>query len=121
MGLSALVVDDSSALRRNLTVALERLPDMTCVEANDGAQALQRFARGRFDILLTDINMPLMDGLKLVRLVRSQNERIPIVVISTEAGQSDREKAMRLGANAYLVKPVRAQQVIDTVRALLEL
>ena len=73
--------------------------------------------------MLTDINMPLMDGLKLVPLVRSSapNKSMPIVVITTEGAETDRNRAMKLGAAAYLVKPVQSQQVVDAVRRLLRL
>jgi two-component system chemotaxis response regulator CheY len=75
----------------------------------------------RFDIILTDINMPIMDGLKLVRRVRSDEalKAIPIVIISTEGSAEDRQRALALGANAYITKPIQAPQVIATVKELL--
>ncbi len=121
--LHALVVDDSPAMRKQLSYALQRVMGMDATEAGDGADAWRKLASGNFDILITDINMPLMDGLKLVSLVRSggPHQRIPIVVITTESAEADRRRAMALGASAYLVKPVQAQQVVDTVRTLLRL
>jgi two-component system chemotaxis response regulator CheY len=121
MTLRALVVDDSLQLRRSIMYALQRLPDLVCVEAADGAEGLKKFQTGRFDIVLTDINMPVLDGLKLVAHIRADpaNAALPVVVVTTESAQEDRERAMRLGANAYLVKPVQAQVVLDTVKRLL--
>jgi two-component system chemotaxis response regulator CheY len=121
MTIRALVVDDSLQLRRSVMYALQRLDDVVCVEASDGAEALKKFQSGNFDIVLTDINMPVLDGLKLTSHIRSgaQNRNVPIVIITTEAALEDRERALRLGANAYLVKPVQAQEVLDTVKALL--
>ena len=121
--LHALVVDDSPAMRKQLSYALQRVMGMDATEAGDGADAWKKLATGSFDILITDINMPLMDGLKLVSLVRQggPHQRIPIVVITTEGAEADRRRAMALGASAYLVKPVQAQQVVDTVRTLLRL
>jgi len=121
--LHALVVDDSPAMRKQLSYALERVMGMEASEAGDGADAWRKLSRTRFDILITDINMPLMDGLKLVSLVRGggPHQRVPIVVITTESAEADRRRAMALGASAYLVKPVQAQQVVDTVRTLLRL
>ncbi|HET6413681.1 MAG TPA: response regulator [Anaeromyxobacter sp.] len=121
--LHALVVDDSPAMRKQLSYALERVMGMEASEAGDGADAWRKLSRTRFDILITDINMPLMDGLKLVSLVRGggPHQRVPIVVITTESAEADRRRAMALGASAYLVKPVQAQQVVDTVRILLRL
>ncbi len=121
--LHALVVDDSAAMRKQLAHALQRVVGMDTAEAGDGAEAWRKLSSGAFDILLTDINMPLLDGLKLVALVRSggPHQRIPIVVITTESAEADRKRAMSLGASAYLVKPVQAPQVVETVRALLRL
>ena len=121
--LRALVVDDSAAMRRNLIYALSRLGGVECVEAQDGAEALKRFHAQPFDLVLTDINMPLMDGLKLVSQIRrgALRAQVPIVVITTESAAEDRERAMNLGASAYLVKPIQARDVIDTVKGLLEL
>jgi two-component system chemotaxis response regulator CheY len=120
--LNALVVDDSAAIRRQLAGALQRIPGMGTEEAADGAEAWRRLSSGAaFDVLLTDINMPLVDGLKLVSLVRAAgpHRRVPIVVVTTEGAEEDRRRAMGLGADAYLVKPVRDEQVVEAVRALL--
>jgi two-component system chemotaxis response regulator CheY len=121
--LSALIVDDSPAMRKQLGYALQRVQGMTCVEATDGADAWRKLTAGAFDVVLTDINMPIMDGLKLVGLVRAggAHQGTPVVVITTEGAEADRRRAMSLGANAYLVKPVQAQQVVETVRALLRI
>ena len=121
--LHALVVDDSPAMRKQLCYALQRVVGMDTVEAGDGADAWRKLATTSFDILFTDINMPLMDGLKLVSLVRAggPHQRIPVVVITTEGAEADRKRAMSLGASTYLVKPVQAQQVVEAVRELLRL
>ena len=119
--LHALVVDDSAAMRRQLCYALGRVAEMDTVEAVDGADAWRKLCTTSFDIVLTDINMPLLDGLKLVALVRAAgpHQRVPVVVITTEGAEADRRRALGLGANAYLVKPVQAQQVVEAVRSLL--
>jgi two-component system chemotaxis response regulator CheY len=121
--LFALVVDDSPAMRRQLATALQRVPGLKAIEAVDGAEAWRRLAAGTFDILLTDVNMPTLDGLKLISLVRAggPHQRIPIVVITTEGAEADRRRAMSLGADGYLVKPVQANQVVDAVKLLLRL
>lgn len=119
--LHALVVDDSPAMRKQLCYALQRVVGMETVEASDGADAWRKLNTVAFDIVITDINMPLLDGLKLVALVRAggAHQRVPIVVITTESAEMDRKRAMSLGASAYLVKPVQAAQVVETVRSLL--
>jgi two-component system chemotaxis response regulator CheY len=121
--LHALVVDDSPSMRRQLSYALGRLPGMATSEAADGADAWRKLCSASFDIVLTDINMPLMDGLKLVSLVRQggPHQRVPIIVITTEGAEADRRRAMTLGASAYLVKPVQAPQVVEAVKGLLRL
>jgi two-component system chemotaxis response regulator CheY len=121
--LHALIVDDSSTMRQQLSQALQRVAGMDVVEAADGAEAWRKLSASAFDVVITDINMPLMDGLKLVALLRAggAHQRVPVVVITTERADADRKRAMSLGASAYLVKPVQASQVVETVRALLHL
>jgi len=120
---TALVVDDSAAMRRRVSAALALL-SIDAVEAGDGAEAWRRLQGGAaFDLILTDINMPLMDGLKLVGLVRSggAHRRTPILVITTESAQEDRRRAQSLGANGYLVKPVDGEAIAEAVRQVLRL
>lgn len=121
--LHALVVDDSNAMRKQLAYALQRIAGMGTVEAVDGADAWRKLSTAAFDIVITDINMPVLDGLKLVALVRSggPHQRVPVVIVTTEGAEADRKRALGLGASAYLVKPVQASHVVATVRALLRL
>jgi two-component system, chemotaxis family, chemotaxis protein CheY len=123
MALTALVVEDSPTMRQLIVFALKRLRDLDVVEADDGVDALKKLASSRFDIILTDINMPIMDGLKLVKRVRSDptHKDTPIIVITTEGSQEDRQRAMQLGANAYITKPIQAPQVIAKVKELLKI
>src|SRR6266508_1623533 len=105
-------------MRRQLSHALQRI-GVDVAEAADGADAWRRLQFLRPDVILTDINMPRMDGLKLIALVRAgaAHQRTPIIVISTEAAEEDRRRALALGASGYLVKPVQSQQVVAAVRA----
>jgi two-component system chemotaxis response regulator CheY len=121
--LHALVVEDSPTMRQLIVFALSRLRTLKITEADDGVDALKKMNQRRFDIIITDINMPIMDGLKLVRRVRSDEvyKDIPIVIITTEGAQEDRQRALTLGANAYITKPIQASQVIATVKELLKL
>jgi two-component system, chemotaxis family, chemotaxis protein CheY len=121
--IKALVAEDSPAMRQLIVFALRRIKNIEVAEAEDGAAAMKLLSAEHFDILLTDINMPIMDGLKLVDLLRKGdlNKGIPIVVITTEGAQADRERAMTLGANAYITKPIQAPQVLECVRRLLNL
>ena len=120
---TALVVDDSAAMRRQLCLALGRL-SIRAEEAIDGADAWRKLqGEAHYDLILTDVNMPRLDGLKLVSLVRSggPHQRTPILVITTESAAEDRRRAESLGANGYLVKPVQGQQVLAAVKELLRL
>ena len=123
MALTALVVEDSPTMRQLIVFALSRIRGLTVVEADDGVDALKKLAGGHFDIILTDINMPVMDGLKLVKRVRGDEglKAIPIVIITTEGAEEDRQRALALGANAYITKPIQAPQVIAKVKELLKI
>ncbi len=123
MAFNALIVDDSEAMRKQLAYALQRVGPVSVIEASDGADAWRKLSSARFDVVLTDINMPILDGLKLVALIRAggPHRHVPIVVITTESAEADRRRAMALGASAYLVKPVQASQVVEAVKGLLRI
>ncbi len=127
MGLSMerqriLIVEDSPTMRQLLTFALRRLKDVDIVEAQDGMDGLRKVSSDHFDLALIDINMPVMDGLKLISLIRSEESLsgIPIVVVTTEGAKEDRERALSLGANEYLTKPIQANRVLSVAKALLK-
>ncbi len=121
--LHALVVEDSPTMRQLIVFALSRIKVLKVVEADDGVDALKKLSQQHFDILITDINMPMMDGLKLVSMVRKDevHKEIPIIIITTEGAQEDRQRALSLGANAYITKPIQAPQVISKVKDLLKI
>lgn len=118
---TALIVEDSPTMRQLLVFALRRVRGLEVIEADDGVDALRKLVGTKLDIILTDINMPVMDGLKLVRRVRSDEalKHIPIIIITTEGAVEDRMRAIELGANAYITKPIQAPQVIAKVKELL--
>lgn len=117
-----LIVEDSPTMRQLLTFALKRIQGSRIVEATDGVDALKKLASQRFDMILVDINMPIMDGLKLVSLVRGDpaNKDIPIIMITTEGAEEDRKRALSLGANAYLTKPIQTQELLKLVNQYLK-
>jgi two-component system chemotaxis response regulator CheY len=118
-----LVVDDSPTMRQLLVFALKRLPGVIISEATNGVDGLKKLTSDHYDLIFTDINMPVMDGLKLVSLVRKDPSQrlIPIVVITTEGSEEDRNRAFALGANEYITKPVQSTQVLSAARRLLEI
>ncbi len=116
-----LVVEDSPTMRQLITFALKRIPGSSIVEANDGIDALKKLSTQKFDIILTDINMPIMDGLKLVSMVRNDpaHKTIPIVIITTEGAEEDRKRGLSLGANAYIAKPIQTQELLNVITEIL--
>ncbi len=117
-----LIVEDSPTMRQLLVFALRRLKDVEIVEAQDGMDGLRKVSSDHFDLDLIDINMPVMDGLKLISLMRGEEslQAIPIVVITTEGADEDRQRALALGANEYLTKPIQANKVLSLARTLLK-
>ncbi|MFK7894286.1 MAG: response regulator [Myxococcota bacterium] len=103
-----LIVEDSATMRSLIVASLEELETpVKIVEAENGFEALRYLPREEFDLVVTDINMPDINGLELVSFIKT-NEKyaaIPLVIVSTEGSDRDRDKGLGLGANAYLVKP----------------
>ena len=123
MAYRILIVDDSPTMRQLLSFAIKRLAGVEVQEAADGVDGYKKLASGKFDLVLLDINMPVMDGLKLVSIMRGNPDykNIPIVMVTTEGGKEDREKALSLGASAYITKPVQAPHVLSVVKELLKI
>ena len=117
-----LIVEDSPTMRQLLVFALKRMKDVEIVEAQDGMDGLRKVSNDHFDLALIDINMPVMDGLKLISLIRGDDDLrdIPICVITTEGAKEDRARALSLGANEYLTKPIQANRVLAVARSLLK-
>lgn len=117
-----LIVEDSPTMRQLLVFALKRLKDVDIVEAQDGMDGLRKVTSDHFDLALVDINMPVMDGLKLISLIRGEEslKSMPIVVITTEGAKEDRERALALGADEYLCKPIQASKVLQVAKSLLK-
>jgi len=123
--LRVLIVDDSAATRALLSAAVEmvaeqlgRAPEVTAV--GSGFEALRLLPANPLDLVVTDINMPDVHGLELISFVRSHplHESTPVLVVTTQGAQRDRDKAMALGANSYCVKPV---ELASLTEALVEL
>jgi len=103
-----LIVEDSATMRSLLAATLEDLDlPVKITEASSGFEALRCLPREEYDLVVTDINMPDINGLELVSFVKNNEKysRIPLVIVSTEGSERDRDKGLGLGADAYLVKP----------------
>jgi two-component system chemotaxis response regulator CheY len=118
-----LIVEDSPTMRAMLVSALEALGGTVKItEADSGFEALRVLPRQSYDLILTDINMPDINGLELVAFVK-QNEAyrsIPLVIVSTEGSERDRDKGLSLGADAYLVKPFDPEDLRRIAQDLLD-
>ncbi len=114
---SILITDDSAIMRMFLIMNLKRMVKFRAIsEAANGIEALAKLKAGNYDLLLTDMNMPEMDGAQLVRHIRiGLKSEMPIVIITTRGETKDRELGMSLGANGYLTKPVNVADLIKTV------
>jgi two-component system chemotaxis response regulator CheY len=120
--MKILVVEDSSSMRSYLTTMLEENGDaLEIVEAASGFEALKILPHHRFDAILTDINMPDINGLELVSFLKNHAvyKTIPIMVISTEGTAEDRRRASALGAEDYLVKPFDVNDLYSKLKKLL--
>ena len=117
-----LIVEDSPTMRQLLVFALKRMRGVEIVEAQDGMDGLRKVTSDHYDLALVDINMPVMDGLKLISLIRGEDnlKEMPICVITTEGAAEDRDRALELGANEYLTKPIQANNVLSVAKALLK-
>jgi two-component system chemotaxis response regulator CheY len=111
-----LIADDSPATRSMLISTIEALGEYRIVEASSGFEALRLLPREKVDLILTDINMPDINGLELISYLRNNSNylSVPVFIISTEGSQKDIDKGKSLGANEYLIKPFDP----DRLRAL---
>lgn len=117
-----LIVEDSATMRSLLASSLEDLEiPVKIVEAESGFEALRCLPRDEFDLIVTDINMPDINGLELVSFIRNTEKYagIPLVIVSTESSERDRDKGLGLGADAYLVKPIDPETLRQVVADLL--
>ena len=124
MDSDVLVVDDSAAIRKILTRVLRQtgMAIQTIHEAGDGQEALAVMAQHHIDLVLSDINMPKMDGLQLLASLKAspQWQNIPVVMITTEGGETKVAEAVKLGAAGYVRKPFTADQIKEKLVGILE-
>lgn len=112
MPKSVMVVDDSDSIRKFVMFAL-RAQGYGVVLAKDGLEALEKLAHTEVDLVITDLNMPKLDGFSLVQAIRKDRDlqRLPIIILSSLSSDDDVQRGLRLGANAYLVKPFDRKRI----------
>jgi two-component system chemotaxis response regulator CheY len=115
---NVLIVEDSKAIRSVIRIALEEAGDFFAAEANNGFEALKMLPRRKFDLIITDINMPDINGLELIGFVKSNPayRDIPLIIVSTEKTEEDKRRGMALGAMGYVVKPFRKEDLLVLVK-----
>jgi two-component system chemotaxis response regulator CheY len=119
MAKKVLVVDDSSAIRKSVTFILDQA-GYSVVAAEDGVDALSKVDGASFDLIVTDVNMPNLDGIGLTRKLREQPayKYTPIVVLTTESQGSKMEEGKAAGATGWIVKPFDAEKLLSVVKRL---
>ncbi len=117
-----LVVEDSKAIRSMIRVALEEAGGFYAAEAGNGFEALKTLPTRSFDLIITDINMPDINGLELIGYVKSNPtyKDIPLIIVSTEKSEEDKKRGMALGAVGYVVKPFKKEELVAVVTQALE-
>ena len=115
---NVLIVEDSKSIRSLIRIALEEVGGFFAVEANNGFEALRMLPSRKFDLIITDINMPDINGLELISFVKSNPtyQNIPLIIVSTEKTEEDKRRGLALGAVGYIVKPFRKEDLMALVQ-----
>ena len=122
-GCKVLIVEDSRATRELLAAALEVLDGVEVFTVVSGFEALKVLPRHRFSLIITDINMPDINGLELINFVKKNPHyrHTPLFVVTTEGREQDRDRGLQLGADEYLVKPFQSEILTALARRYLKL
>ncbi|MBI5637980.1 MAG: response regulator [Nitrospinae bacterium] len=119
---TVLIIDDSPTFRTMVSFALKKIANFKNeIQAADGLEALDALAKNDVHLMICDVNMPNMNGLEFLKMVRSDEKykRIPVIMLTTEGKDEDQERAMKLGANAYLNKPFKPNALKAEIERLL--
>lgn len=118
MGKTVLTVDDSDYMREIVSQSLE-LGDFEVLQAINGVEALDVFKKNTVDLIVTDINMPEMDGITLITEIRKINDDVPILVLTTESGESLKKEALNAGADGWIVKPFQPAKFLSMIEEVM--
>lgn len=120
---TVLIVEDSSMTRSMIRALLEEMDDIDTVEAASGFEALKLLPSNTYDLIITDINMPDINGLELINFIRKNDryKEIPLMIVSTEKSEDDRRRGLEIGANDYVTKPFKPDQFQGKVKNLLKI
>lgn len=121
MAKHILIVDDSKTVR-NLVAFIMKKEGFKVTAAEDGLDGLEKlYSMEKVDLIISDVNMPRMDGFSFIKTVREQDayRDVPIVILSTEGQERDIQQGLGLGANLYMVKPAQPEKMVKNVKMLL--
>lgn len=120
MGATILVVDDSVSIRQSIRFILEQ-SGYAVFEAADGVEGLKQLAAQKVNLVITDVNMPNMDGLTMMKKIRETDgiKFIPILVLTTESQGSVVEEGKKAGATGWIVKPFNNEKLIETIKKII--
>lgn len=120
---TVLIVEDSATTRSMIRSILEEFDEIETVEAASGFEALKQLPAHKVDLVVTDINMPDINGLELINFMRRDEryEKIPIIIISTERSEEDKKRGVALGADAYITKPFDPEDLQGLVKEMFTL
>lgn len=118
---TVMIADDSQTSQLLVKTTLQRIPGLGFFTAGNGLEAMEVLKKEHVDLLVTDINMPEMDGIELVRSVRQTRglEGLPILIITAKGEEAAREQGMKLGASAYVLKPIAGRELTEQAQRLL--
>ena len=113
-----LIVEDSATTRALMRAVIDELGDFETAEASSGFEALKMLPQQEYDLIITDINMPDINGLELINFVRSNPRylHIPIIIVSTERSEEDKKRGLALGATAYVTKPFKSAELQEIIK-----
>ncbi len=113
-----LIVEDSATTRALIRAVIDEIGEFETFEASSGFEALKMLPQQEYDLIITDINMPDINGLELISFVRNnpQFNHLPIVIVSTERGEEDKKRGMALGATAYVTKPFKSLELQEIIK-----
>jgi two-component system, chemotaxis family, chemotaxis protein CheY len=115
---SILIVEDSSTTRALIRAVIEEMGDFIIIEAASGFEALKLLPANEFSLVITDVNMPDINGLELINFIKNNPRytHIPLIIVSTERSEEDQKRGMALGAMAYVTKPFKAQELQEIIK-----